>query len=636
MRSTFLKRFWGQAAWLAVAGSLAGCGPEDSSQVEATPEEPGTTQHRLYEGPDPKLVFRYRASDVGTSDGVITGTVGASATIARGGAGNTEFMNLTYRPFTAGAYKASATAPVQTGTGFTIVAHFKPDSAALTGRRTIYSDQGGGGVALDIVDGYMQVQWHDGTGYQSVTATSYAINTNWHYVVAAVTINSDTPTSSHARIYVDGQERIDVSPIPGAQLIKNSGQPGCVAAECDGTGTTRGPVGEYFVGRIATVEVLNYPLWSRSYLFSQLNDGGWYAGLPSYFDYTPAVTDTRTGTYRSKYRRMADAINEPQGGANFPQFEDMRSKVTRRISIPYLNDGFVYQGVSIGTTTTANDTMFMVAHHEPDPALTEGIAIVPEVNITGCATGPCVPSIRRTYRLVNGSGAALTGVHPGSVVKVGNILYVNALHNTTTGIGGLMRFDLTAPRTTWLAADTATGRPAIEDLKLVSSNTSICTGASVSHDALANRLYCFFSGARTIKGYNLNADGSLPDSTAEVSWTFPEDPYNQPEQTYQLQGAAVYHPGNSATANPCFVLHVSGGESNPSKLYKFCPYTSTTTVTKLTGALATNGEGVAVTTDGMVWGITEGASKKMQAVGSSSIVLAPWVWGIPRSTLGVQ
>ena len=198
-----------------------------------------------------------------------------------------------------------------------------------------------------------------------------------------------------------------------------------------------------------------------------------------------------------------------------------------------------------------------------------------------------------------------------------------------------MRFDLTAPRTTWLAADTATGRPAIEDLKLVSSNTSLCTGASMSYDSLVNRLYCFSSGTRTIRGYNLNADGSLPDSTPEVTWTFP-DIYNQPEQTYQLQGAAVYHPANSATANPCFVLHISGGESNPSKLYKFCPYTSTTTVTKISGALATNGEGVAITTDGMVWGIPEGASKKMQAEGSSSIVLAPWVWGMPRSTIGVQ
>lgn len=635
MRSKFLKGFWGQAPWLLVAGGLAGCGPEDSTQVDAPASELATTQQGLYEGADPKLVFRYRASGTGASDGVISGTVGAAATIARGGAGNTEFMNLTYRPFTAGAYESTVATPVQSETGFTVVAHFKPDSAALTGRRTIYSDQGGGGIALDIVDGYMQVQWHDGTGYQSVTATSYPINTNWHYVVAAVTINSGTPASSHARIYVDGQERIDVSPIPGIQTVKNSGQPGCVGAECDGTGTARGPVGEYFVGRIATVEVLNYPLWSRSYLFSQLNDGGWYAGLPSYFDYTPSVTDTFSGTYRSKYRRMADAINEPQGGNNFPQFEDMRSKVTRRISLPYLNDGFVYQGVSVGTTTTANDTMFMVAHHEPDPALSEGMAIVPEVNITGCATGTCAPSIRRTYRLVNTSGAQLNGVHPGSVVKVGNILYVNSLMNSTTGIGGLLRFDLSAARTTWLAADTATGRPAIEDLKLV-SHTGICTGASISYDSLVNRLYCFYSGSRTINGYNLNADGSLPDTTAEVSWTFPADPYTQGTNTYQLQGAGVYHPGNVATANPCFVLQVSGGESNPSMLYKYCPYTSTTTVTKISGALATNGEGVVVTTDGMVWGITEGASKKMQAVGSSSIVLAPWVWGIPRSTLNIQ
>jgi len=635
LRSKFMKSFWAQAPLLVVAGTLAGCGPEDSTPLDPAAPELGTAEHMLYEGPDPKLVFRYRASGTGTSDGVIVGTVGAAAPIERGGAGNTEFMSLTYRPFTAGAYKGTAVTPVQTETGFTIVAHFKPDTAALTGRRTIYSDQGGGGVALDIVDGRMQVQWHDGTGYQSVTATGYPINTNWHYVVAAVTINPTTPTGSHARIYVDGQERIDVSPIPGAQIIKNSGQPGCVAAECDGTGTARAPVGEYFVGRIATVEVLNYPLWSRSYLFSQLNDGGWYAGLPSYFDYTPPVTDTYSGAYRSKYRRMADAINEPQGGANFLKFDDMRTKVTRRISTPYINDGFVYQGVSVGTTTTANDTMFMVAHHEPDSALTEGMAIVPEVNITGCATGTCAPVIRRTYRLVSASGAELNGVHPGSVAKIGNILYVNALHNTTTGIGGLMRFDLTAPRTTWLAADTVTGRPAIEDLKLVSSNTSICTGASISYDSIVNRLYCFFSGARAIKGYNLNADGSLPDSTAEVSWTFP-DIYNQPEQTYQLQGAAVYHPGNSATANPCFVLQISGGESNPSKLYQFCPYTSTTTVKALAINLSTNGEGVAVTTDGMVWGITEGASKKMQAEGGSSIVLAPWVWGMPRSAIGIQ
>ncbi|MCY1030295.1 hypothetical protein OV207_02415 [Corallococcus sp. BB11-1] len=634
MRSTFLKQFRGPAAWLVVAGGLAGCGPEDATPEGLPPLELRATEAALYEGDDPKLVFRYRASGTGASAGVITGTVGAAATIARGGAGNTEFMNLTYRPFTAGAYKASATAPVQSPTGFTVVAHFKPDAASLTGRRTIYSDQGGGGIALDIVDGRMQVQWHDGTGYQSVTATGYAIDTNWHYVVAAVTINSATPASSHARIYVDGQERIDVSPIPGTQTVKNSGQPGCVAAECDGTGSSRGPVGEYFVGRIATVEVLNYPLWSRSYLFSQLNDGGWYAGLPSYFDFTPAVTDTPTGAYRSKYRRMADAINEPQGGKNFPQFEDMNAKVTRRISLPYINDGFVYQGVSVGKTTTANDTMFIVGHYEPDPDLSEGMAIVPEINITGCATGTCAPFIRRTYRLVSGTGVELNGVHPGSVVKVGNILYVNALMNASTGIGGLLQFDLSAPRTTWHAADVATRRPAIEDLKLVKSHTSLCTGASVSHDAIANRLYCFFSGSRTIRGYNLNADGTLPDATAEVTWTIPEAPYTQGTKVYQLQGAGVYHPGNTA-GNPCFVLHFSGGESNPSAIHRFCPSTSTTDVKELSSTLATNGEGVVVTTDGMVWGITEGASKKMQAEGSSSVVLAPWVWGIPRSTLGI-
>ncbi|WP_147443626.1 LamG-like jellyroll fold domain-containing protein [Corallococcus sicarius] len=599
------------------------------------PAEIGTARSSLYEGSDPKLVFRYRASGTGASDGDITGSVGAAATIARGGSGNTEFMSFTYRPFTAGAYKATATAPVQSATGFTIIAHFKPDTASLTGRRTIYSDQGGGGIALDIVDGRMQVQWHDGTGYQSVTATNYPINTNWHYVVAAVTINSGTPASSHARIYVDGQERIDVSPIPGAQTVKNSGQPGCVAAECDGTGSTRGPVGEYFVGRIATAEVLNYPLWSRSYLFSQLNDGGWYAGLPSYFDYTPAVPDTRTEVNRTKYRRMADAINEPQGGNNFPQFDDMRTKVTRRISTPYLNDGFVYQGVSVGTTTTPNDTMYMVGHYEPDPDLEEGMVIVPEVDITGCATGTCAPKVRRTYRLVSATGAELYGVHPGSVARVGNILYVNSLRNATTGIGGLLRFDLTAPRTTWHPADPVTGRPAIEDLKLVSSNTSLCGGASISYDSIANRMYCFTSGARLINGFNLNADGSLPDSTPEVTWTIPAAPYTQGGYDYQLQGGAVYHPGNTA-GNPCFVLHFSGGESNPSALNNFCPSTSTTVAPSLANALATNGEGVVVTTDGMVWGITEGASKKMQKVGSSSIVLAPWVWGIPRSTMGIQ
>jgi len=280
----------------------------------------------------------------------------------------------------------------------------------------------------------------------------------------------------------------------------------------------------------------------------------------------------------------------------------------------------------------------MVAHYEPEsfPEHAEGMAIVPEVNITGCATGTCAPVIRRTYRLVSSTGAELSGVHPGSVAKVGNILYVNALHNPNTGIGGLMRFDLTAPRTTWHAADPVTGRPAIEDLKLVSSNTSLCTGASMSHDSISNRLYCFHSGSRTIKGFNLNADGTLPDSTAEVTWTIPASPYTQGIHTYQLQGGAAYHPGNSAAANACFVLHFSGGEDNPSVLYRFCPSTSTTQIDKVAGALSTNGEGVAVTTDGMVWGITEGASKKMQAVGSASIVLAPWVWGIPRTTLGVQ
>ncbi|RKH74540.1 LamG-like jellyroll fold domain-containing protein [Corallococcus aberystwythensis] len=633
MRSNFLKQFRNRAAWLVIAGGLAGCGP--GAPEEETPARLQETEHALYEGDDPKLVFRYRASTTGTSAGVITGTVGAAATIARGGSGNTEFMNLTYRPFTAGAYKASATAPLQSPTGFTVVAHFKPDAASLTGRRTLYSDQGNGGIALDIVDGRMQVQWHDGTGYQSVTATGYPIDTNWHYVVAAVTINPTTPASSHARIYVDGQERIDVSPIPGAQNLKNSGQPGCVAAECDGTGSSRAPVGEYFVGRIATVEVLNYPLWSRSYLFSQLNDGGWYAGLPSYFDFTPAVTDTPTGAYRSKYRRMADAINEPQGGNNFPQFNDMKAKVTRRISLPYLNDGFVYQGVFVGTTTTANDTMFMVGHYEPDPDLSEGMAIVPEVNITGCATGTCAPSLRRTYRLVSATGAELSGVHPGGVVKVGHILYVNSLMNEATGIGGLLQFDLSAPRTTWHPADAATGRPAIEDLKLVKSHTGLCGGASVSLDVVSNRLYCFTSGARLIRGYNLNADGSLPDSTPEVTWSIPAGPYTQGTKTYQLQGGAAYHRGN-AGANPCFVLHFSGGESNPSAIHDFCPSTSTTAVRELSSTLATNGEGVVVTTDGMVWGITEGASKKMQAVGSASIVLAPWVWGIPRATLGIQ
>ncbi len=73
-----MKRVGGQAAWLAVAGGLVGCGPEDSTQVEASPAELGAIQDSLYEGPDPKLVFRYRASDVGTSDGVFAGTVGAA------------------------------------------------------------------------------------------------------------------------------------------------------------------------------------------------------------------------------------------------------------------------------------------------------------------------------------------------------------------------------------------------------------------------------------------------------------------------------------------------------------------------------------------------------------------------------
>lgn len=322
----------------------------------------------------------------------------------------------------------------------------------------------------------------------------------------------------------------------------------------------------------------------------------------------PELGATENGLYEGPdpklvFRRMADAINEPQGGANFPQFDDMRTKVTRRISIPYLNDDFVYQGVYVGTTTTANDTMFMVAHHQPHSDDTEGMVIVPEVNIAGCATGTCNPVIRRTYRLVSATGAELNGVHPGGLVKVGNILYVNALVNSTTGIGGLLRFDLSAPRTTWHPADAATGRPAIEDLKLVSSNTGLCRGASVSYDSLTNRLYCFTSSSRSIQGFNLNADGSLPDSTPEESWTIPTAPYTQNGKTYQLQGGAVYHPGNSATAKPCFVLQFSGGESNPSAIHRFCPSTSTTTVDPLSETLATNGEGVAVTTDGMVWGI---------------------------------
>ncbi|MEO5731644.1 MAG: hypothetical protein ABIV93_31920 [Byssovorax sp.] len=629
MNKTGFKRLIGKTAVIAgIAGSLVGCDPDSSVEMDAKElRDIGTSEQAVYQGPNPKLMFRYQAENEsltagnGASGGDIKGTVGPLVTVSRGG---TYFNPVYYRFFQAGVFQAVATAPVQSGTGFTITAQFRASPSMLTTGAVskIYSDAEAGGVALGLTDGKLKLQWHDGTGYQSITDTA-VIDQSWHMVVAAVTVNAATPDSSYARIWVDGVLRMNVNPMPGAQNIKNSNQVPCVGAECNGAGAARAPSGEYFDGFIANVEMLNYPLWSYVYRGNLLNDGGRYGGFPDYFDYTPTTTDTADGTYRSKWRAMGDGLNET--GA-LPEFEDMGAKVTERLVLPYLNDKFVYQGIYVGQTSVANDTMWIAGHHQADATAPEAWMIVSDIDLTGVVGGSTTnPKIRRTYRLVDSAGVPLNG-HTSSVVKVGNYLWVSS---TTYG---LSRFNLTTARTTFHAADTSWQRPAIEDL--VRTNVySNCGGASISYDAKNNALWCFWDGARTIKKLNLNADGTLMDTTYDA--TYGESPAlpTAPFDSYTLQGGSPYYSASNTTNTPCFLMHYSNGSNGPSHLYRWCP--GATSMTELSGKLATGGEGVNVTSNGMIWGIVEGASYKIQKDGARSSAVQPWIWGIPRSTFGI-
>ncbi len=288
---------------------------------------------------------------------------------------------------------------------------------------------------------------------------------------------------------------------------------------------------------------------------------------------------------------------------------DVSSKITERIPIPYLADGYVPQGVGLGKTVVANDTLFMAMMLQRDSSDPSTTVRIIDVDITGCAKGACTPVKRRTYRVLNADGTPMKDVHVSGVVQVGRFLYFSSPT-------ALYQLDPSTAKMTTVGADLRVTK--VWDRK-------IHTGAGLAYDPIDNRLYGFTDAAQIIWGYDLTAAGELESTKEVVKIPVPDRPW----QDLRLQGGAPFHPGRSAAT--CFLLHMGRG-THAAELWKYCPETSKTAVTRVADDLPPHPENIAIGGDGMVWGITEGGALKFKGHAKN----AHFVWGIPRTSLGIE
>lgn len=362
-----------------------------------------------------KVVFRYRTFSGDTPDwvspltgnGNISHASGSSDLITTSrGSGFGSFMATDFDGSSEYVQGASSITTIDSSgdDSFTVEAWFKPGT--MTGSSALFSNtESGRGFALRLNGARLrgEVRFKSGSTYVNYILDQEAdyadlVAGRWYYGVLHV---RKTSSLYEIRIYLNGTR---VGYVETASLhngVYQSSELPMVGAEpTGGLGTS-----SFFDGQIIGVVVSNHDLFLDNYVKNKVvRDGSRYFGAPSYHDY---LSTTAGVDYRIQ--------------ATITDFSDLgSSQVVGRMQLPFLNDGYVPQGLGYDSATgNFYVSYYWCADDGSTGSLTENtdkISIVAEINKS-------TNKLKRVFRLYRPNGDANYG-HVGGLEFHNGSLYI--------------------------------------------------------------------------------------------------------------------------------------------------------------------------------------------------------------------
>jgi hypothetical protein len=621
-------------------------------------------------GAGTKVVFRYRADELDSATGSVSGTNVAPvrkypATLAV----TTVPRPRPFRDFkyvsldgTTRAILGTSAIQTQTSLGFTVQVWFRADTATQTAK-LFSTTESYRGFALSYDNGLLRGTYSYRKAGDGATATSANRHTvtqdlttvraddgKWHVATFAVTrIPETTPKQVQARLYLDGKQvttRSDVvyQPVDQDFTFWDSNSYPAVGAEPDGNAPTSG----FFDGDINAAVVYNYPVDHNVLALSPPWDGDMlYGGQPSYWDYLVATEEAPTTSTQGTWSYAHHVTNSERNGVWASDINTARA----RVPIPLISASYVPQGLSLSEDGRTMYQFFYYSTKDPTVAGQNPVGLV-------CGAGKRCPAyaVTRTdldtLRVTGIYLLDLPGDHAGGIVALGQYVYVGALGaldasgNPDYKVGQtIFRFDLATGQTV-SSGNPTHGLPPIYRVstpKLYDWSAAV-GGLNASTSAMA-----YSPVTRSI--YTLGYLDGTDDATANTIYQFPVDTNGDVTTTsprkYALPAGPVNTRGQNQGMTPivssdgrtCFLLaHEYKTSPSPtySQIVRAC-FTSAGAFDDWVPRKTLPGvaENLAVGPDNTVWVLNENPAIRHQRRASDNWyrTFTPYVAGFPLSDL---
>ncbi|PTX96579.1 LamG-like jellyroll fold domain-containing protein [Opitutus sp. ER46] len=491
-----------------------------------------------------KVVFRYRSFSGTTPDWVSPLTSLGNISHASGSADlvttdrGAGFDNLTVTDFDGSTEYVQGAGTITTVDGaaddsFTVEAWFKADT--LSGPRTLFSnteDYRGFALRLNGARLRGEVRFKNGSTYVNQIVAQEAAYADletgaWYCAVLHV---RKTSSAYEIRLYLNGTRVAFVTTSSQWDGVYQSVELPMVGAEpAGGVGSS-----SFFDGQIYAVTVSNHDLYLDNYVKNAVvRDGSRYGGMIGYHDYlsTTAGVDFRIQATISDYTDLGS------------------SQVVGRMQLPYLNDGYVPQGLGYDA---ANGYFYVSYYWCGDDGSTgsttansDKISIVAEIDRS-------TQTLRRTFRLYRPNGDANYG-------HLGGLEYYNGSLYVTYGTS-VYRYPLaSAPSPTYVFDPKTFANPRADQNPLTdvttyplssylqgnTSNSTLHLATDTDGDVVLWVSEYDSAAKKKILGFVLNSSGGIT-TPAKYAFTLP---------VFSVNGMACYN----MTATECYFYVVTGG-----------------------------------------------------------------------------
>ena len=222
--------------------------------------------------------------------------------------------------------------PINPGANITIQAWFKTDSS--DSYQTLFSNTEGGGFSLKLKDGKLRGLFRiksSTSSYESliVNGDTDVSDGRWHH--ATFVVRRNLPQKKHTLcLYLDDL-REGCETFNRSMPFKKSNYRPSVGSEPNYNGR-RYTHTHFFNGQIYAVTVHNYAVHEGHLLGRTVRDGSRYFNMPSFHDYI-------NGRDSNDLRLRTSLHND--------SFKFSKNVLKERFSIPYQDDYYVPQGISI-------------------------------------------------------------------------------------------------------------------------------------------------------------------------------------------------------------------------------------------------------------------------------------------------